>query len=87
MFLLGPSMPKNLSVTSSDFHLTNYQLAPSQITSPTTNKTILKNLEALHKAREAFIASENSEKLKRALSQNIRTSVDIKYLTGDSYDI
>ena len=54
------------------------------ITSTPTNKTIIKNLEALHKAREAFIANENSEKLRRALSDNIRTSSDIKYLTGDS---
>ena len=44
----------------------------------------MKNLEALHKVREAFIASENSEKLGRALSHNVRTSGDIKYLTGDS---
>ena len=33
-----------------------------------------KNLEAIHRAREAFIASENSEKLRRTLSCNIRTS-------------
>ena len=40
----------------------------------------MKNLEELHKAREAFIASENSEKLKRALSHNIKTSGDISLL-------
>ena len=44
------------------------------ITSTPTNKTIMKNLEALHRAREAFIASENSEKLRRALS-HIRNQV------------
>ena len=54
------------------------------ITLTPTNKNIIKNLEALHKAREAFIASENSEKLRRALSHNIRTSGDIKYLIEDS---
>ena len=54
------------------------------ITSTPTNKTIIKNLGALLKAREAFIASENSWNLRRALSHNIRTSGDIKYLTGDS---
>ena len=53
------------------------------LTSNPSNNTILKNLEALHKAREAFIASENSEKIRRALSHNIRTSGDIKYITGD----
>ena len=53
------------------------------ITSKPTNKTTTKNfIKALHKPREAFIASENSEKLRRALSHNIRTSGDIKYLTG-----
>ena len=57
--------------------------APATISTP-TNKAIIKNLEALHKAREVFIASEGSEKLRRALSHNIRTSGDIKYLTGDS---
>eukprot|EP00111_Clytia_hemisphaerica_P014173 TCONS_00041752-protein len=41
------------------------------------------NLEVLHKAREAFIASEHSERIRRALAHNIRTSGEIKYLTGD----
>ena len=53
------------------------------ITTTPTNKIITRNLQALHKAREAFIASENSEKLKRALSHT-RTSGDTKYLTGDT---
>ena len=47
------------------------------------NQVICKNLKAIQKARETFIASENSEKLRRALSHNTRTSGDIKYLTGD----
>ena len=38
----------------------------------------------LHKAHEAFIQSESSEKLRRALNHNIRTSGDIKYLSCDS---
>ena len=58
--------------------------APAITTTP-TNKIITRNSQALHKAREAFIASENSEKLKRALSHNIRTSGDTKYLTGDTF--
>ena len=41
------------------------------------------NLDALHKAREAFIQSEHSERIRRALSHNIRTSGDVKYVTGD----
>jgi hypothetical protein len=42
-----------------------------------------KNLEAMHTARQAFIRSESSEKLKRALSHNIRTSGDQQFVTGD----
>ena len=46
--------------------------------------TLIKtNLDALHKAREAFIQSEHSERIRRALSHNIRTSGDVKYITGD----
>merc|ERR1712072_1289182 len=39
-----------------------------------SSEIIRKNLNALRKAREAFISSENSERLKRALRHNIRTS-------------
>ena len=49
-----------------------------------SNKIIRENLNVLHKAREAFIKLENSERLKRAISHNIRTTNDVKYLTGDS---
>ena len=54
------------------------------LTNQPSNKIISDNLCALHKAREAFIASENSEKIRRALSHNTRTFGDIKYFTGDS---
>ena len=53
------------------------------LTSTPTNKIIYKNVQAIQKAREAFIPSENSEKLRRALSHNIQTSGGVKYLTGD----
>ena len=49
----------------------------------TTASIIRENLNALHTARQAFLASESSEKLRRALRHNIRTSGDIKYVTGD----
>ena len=41
------------------------------------------NLNALHKAREEFVRCESSEKLRRALRHNVRSSGDIKYVTGD----
>jgi len=41
------------------------------------------NLNALHTARAAFIACENDEKIRRALRNNIRSSGETKYVTGD----
>lgn len=49
----------------------------------TTSDIIRKNLEALHAARQAFIASESSEKIRRALQHNVRTSTEQKYVTND----
>ena len=49
-----------------------------------TSKVLTDNLMALHKAREAFISSEPSEKICRALNNNVRSSGDFKYVTGDS---
>ena len=54
------------------------------LTPVATSKILADNLTVLHKAREAFIQSESSEKLRRALNHNIRTSGDIKYLSGDN---
>ena len=56
---------------------------PPALTPSGTNKILTDNIIALHKAREAFISSENSEKIRCALSNNIRTSGDVKYITGD----
>ena len=56
---------------------------PPALTAPTTSKVLSDNLSALHKARLAFIESEHSERIRRALSHNIRSSGDVKYLTGD----
>ena len=41
------------------------------------------NLDTLHYAREAYIKTENSEKLKRAMSHNVRTSNGAKFFIGD----
>ena len=46
--------------------------------------TVEKNLRAMHAARESFIRAESSEKIKRALRHNIRTSNDIRLQNGDS---
>ena len=54
------------------------------LTQSSENDIIRKNLEALHKAREAFVRSESSERISRALNHNVRTYNDVKYYTGDT---
>ena len=44
---------------------------------------ISNHLQAQKLSREAFIQAESSERIRRALSHNIRSSGDIKYLNGD----
>lgn len=61
--------------------VTNNQV--SALTVTFSSKIVPSNLQTLHKAIEVFIASENSEKIRRALAYIIRTSGDIKYTTGD----
>ena len=48
------------------------------------SKIIQDNLNSLHSARKAFISSENDERIRRALSHNVRSSSEIKYISGDS---
>ena len=57
--------------------------APALTATP-SSKVVAENLQAMHKAREAFVQSENSERIRRALRHNIRPSGDIKYVSGDS---
>lgn len=57
---------------------------PTAYIQTNTSKIPTDNLTALHRAREAFIASENSETIRRALNHNVRNSVDIKCITGDN---
>ena len=60
---------------------------PPAFTSTSSSKILLDNLNALHKAREAFIMSESSERIRRALRHNVRTYSDNVFVTGDSvYD-
>ena len=47
------------------------------------NAILAEHLYALHKARQAYIESENSDRIKRALSHNVRSSGDVKYFSGD----
>ena len=56
---------------------------PPALSGKPATQMIKENLQMLHKAREAFIQSEHSERIRRALAHNIRTSGEIKYITGD----
>ena len=67
--------PKLLSVLS-DKH--------PAFTSPSSSKILLDNLNALHKAREAFTKSESSERIRRALRHNVRIYSDNVFVTGYS---
>ena len=57
---------------------------PTALLQYNTSKILTDNFTALHKARQAFILSESSEKIRRALNNNVRTSGDTKYITRDS---
>ena len=56
---------------------------PPALESNSSSEIIWQNLNALHCARETFIRSENSERLKRAMRHNIRHSNDTVFITGD----
>ena len=49
-----------------------------------TSTILTDSLTAPHKARQAFMSSESSERIRRALNNNVRTSGDTKYITGDN---
>ena len=54
------------------------------LTHQPVSKIVSSNVDVILRAREAFIASENYKKIRCTLSHNLRTSGDIKYITGDS---
>lgn len=55
------------------------------LSSKSTYQIIKDNLQALHRARETFIAFENSVRIQRALTHHIKAIGEIKYLTGDNF--
>ena len=56
---------------------------PPALTHTSTSKILEENLGYLHKSKQTFIDSENSERIKRALNHN-RTYSSTHFLTGDS---
>ena len=49
----------------------------------TTSEIVAKNLNALHQARQNYLKSESSSKIKQALQHQIRNYNDRIYNTGD----
>ena len=49
----------------------------------TSSKIAAENLNVMHNARQAFIKAEADEKLRRALRHQVRTSSEVKFITGD----
>ena len=56
---------------------------PPALESHTSSDLIRTNLNALHSARKNFIEAESSEKIRRALSKNIRSYSEVHYQAGD----
>ena len=56
---------------------------PPALEATSCSQMIADNLNALHRAREAFIQQEASEKIRRALRHQIRSSGDLKFVCGD----
>ena len=54
------------------------------LTMAPSSDVLRQNLNALHSARVAFMESERSEKLRRALALQTRTYSDVTYLNGDT---
>ena len=52
-------------------------------TSVPVSDVVKNNLNAMHQARESYIKSENSQKLKRSVSSNARTANGAKFFIGD----
>ena len=60
-----------------------FNCKPTSYSDSTESKLIAEVLSAKKAAREAFIKAESDEKLKRALQHNIRSSNNVKFVTGD----
>ena len=57
---------------------------PPAFESINESKAVAENLRSMHNARQAFIKSESSEKISRALCHNLRSYKDDVFVTGDS---
>ena len=56
---------------------------PPALEGISSSELVRNHLNALHKARQAFIKSESSDKVRRAMKARVRTHNDHKYYQGD----
>ena len=57
--------------------------APPALNPATNSDLVRENLNALHKARENFVKSESSDRIRRALKYNVRTYAEIDFQPGE----
>ena len=57
---------------------------PALQTDQTTSVTVEENLKAMRAARENYVKAESSNRIKRALQHNVRTSCEAIYSNGDN---
>ena len=60
--------------------LENY---PPALEGKSISKTVADNLNAMHVARQEFIKSESSDRLRRALKHQVRPSSNVQFFIGD----
>ena len=58
-------------------------LMSQAVTSENANNIIRKYCQDLHNARKTFLQKENNERIRRALRNDLYTSGDVRYITGD----
>ena len=75
--------PYQLSIGSNPKLPCAFSDLPPALSHEASSKIIKQNLDALHRAREAFIKAENSERIRRAARTNIRSSNFNAYTTGE----
>ena len=68
---------KNLSLPSVALN------KPPALESVTACDVVAENLDAMHAAHKAYIASESSEKLRRALRHQVQPAISARYNNGD----
>ena len=57
--------------------------APPAMNTATSSDLVRENLNALHKARENFVKSESSDRIRRALRYNVHTCLEVDFQPGE----